>query len=314
MIFASAACALVRGEGAAAILSLRACSRVAISGDPTPVRRWWTVIQLALIVALWGSRRCSRRSPTGPRRHALYQRRSVTNPPAPSCWPRRMESSPSGSPPRRVTGDCWWSRRSSGRAAGPKDCGRGSRSRVDGRRLSVGPPLHSRLLSGGVCDGRPAAAGPSDSTVAVASALRCPRTARARRGCLWCGRRRPITERSTRSSPTRASGRAPRRSSTRRITRSLLTSSLPRPRRGRVDHHRQQTLGPAAGGHWQASAQTPIKPIAPYWAPKVQDATILGSATVDGHRMWKIAFADPQTPGSSRSGSTSRMSARSSSI
>jgi hypothetical protein len=51
------------------------------------------------------------------------------------------------------------------------------------------------------------------------------------------------------------------------------------------------------GGRWTTSAQTPIKPIAPYWAPKVQDATILSSAKVHGHRTWKVSFADPQTPG-----------------
>jgi hypothetical protein len=51
------------------------------------------------------------------------------------------------------------------------------------------------------------------------------------------------------------------------------------------------------GGSWQASAQTPIKPIAPYWAPLVQNATILGTASVHGRPCWKIAFADPQTPG-----------------
>ncbi len=54
-----------------------------------------------------------------------------------------------------------------------------------------------------------------------------------------------------------------------------------------------QTLG----GPWKASPQTPIKPIAPYWAPLVQDATILGTVSVHGRPCWKIAFADPQTPG-----------------
>ena len=51
------------------------------------------------------------------------------------------------------------------------------------------------------------------------------------------------------------------------------------------------------GGRWKASPQTPIKPIAPYWAPLVQDATILGTVSVHGRPCWKIAFADPQTPG-----------------
>jgi hypothetical protein len=51
------------------------------------------------------------------------------------------------------------------------------------------------------------------------------------------------------------------------------------------------------GGTWQESTQTPIDPIAPYWAPLVQDATILGTATVDGQPVSVISFADPQTPG-----------------
>lgn len=51
------------------------------------------------------------------------------------------------------------------------------------------------------------------------------------------------------------------------------------------------------GGRWHASAQTPIRPIAPYWTPLVRDATILGDATVHGQSCWEISFADPQTPG-----------------
>jgi hypothetical protein len=53
----------------------------------------------------------------------------------------------------------------------------------------------------------------------------------------------------------------------------------------------------APGGGWQASPQEPIKPIVPYWTPLVQDATIIGTAIVQGRACWVIAFADPQTPG-----------------
>ena len=53
----------------------------------------------------------------------------------------------------------------------------------------------------------------------------------------------------------------------------------------------------APGGKWQESSQEPIKPITPYWTPLVQDATILGTATVAGRSCWVITFADPQTPG-----------------
>ncbi len=53
----------------------------------------------------------------------------------------------------------------------------------------------------------------------------------------------------------------------------------------------------APGGSWQESPQDPIKPIAPYWTPLVQDATVLGTATVQGRSCWVISFADPQTPG-----------------
>ena len=52
----------------------------------------------------------------------------------------------------------------------------------------------------------------------------------------------------------------------------------------------------SAGGSWQASPQTPIRPIVPAWTPLVQDATILGAVSVDGRPAWKIAFADPQVP------------------
>jgi hypothetical protein len=48
---------------------------------------------------------------------------------------------------------------------------------------------------------------------------------------------------------------------------------------------------------WQESPQAPIRPITPYWTPLVQDATVIGSATVGGRACWVIAFADPQTPG-----------------
>jgi hypothetical protein len=51
------------------------------------------------------------------------------------------------------------------------------------------------------------------------------------------------------------------------------------------------------GGNWKESAQSPIDPITPYWTPLVQDATILGSATVQGRAVWVVSFADPQTPG-----------------
>jgi hypothetical protein len=51
------------------------------------------------------------------------------------------------------------------------------------------------------------------------------------------------------------------------------------------------------GGRWQESAQTPVDPITPYWAPLVQDATILGNATLDGQPVAVVSFADPQTPG-----------------
>lgn len=53
----------------------------------------------------------------------------------------------------------------------------------------------------------------------------------------------------------------------------------------------------APGQTWQESPQEPIRPIAPYWTPLVQDATILGTATVQDRPCWVIAFADPQTPG-----------------
>lgn len=50
-------------------------------------------------------------------------------------------------------------------------------------------------------------------------------------------------------------------------------------------------------GRWHESAQSPVNPIQPYWTPVVQDATILGSATVQGRPVWVVSFADPQTPG-----------------
>jgi hypothetical protein len=50
-------------------------------------------------------------------------------------------------------------------------------------------------------------------------------------------------------------------------------------------------------GGWHESAQSPINPLMPYWTPVVQDATILGSATVQGRPVWVVSFAAPQTPG-----------------
>ena len=50
-------------------------------------------------------------------------------------------------------------------------------------------------------------------------------------------------------------------------------------------------------GSWHESAQSPIHPIAPYWTPVVQDATILGSAIIQDRPVWVVSFAAPQTPG-----------------
>jgi hypothetical protein len=50
-------------------------------------------------------------------------------------------------------------------------------------------------------------------------------------------------------------------------------------------------------GGWRESAQSPIDSLEPYWTPVVQDATILGSATVQGRPVWVVSFAAPQTPG-----------------
>ena len=60
------------------------------------------------------------------------------------------------------------------------------------------------------------------------------------------------------------------------------------------------------GGSWQRSAQTPIQPITPYWTPLVQDATVLGRATVDGRRAGSWRLQTPRLRDSSRSGSTPR--------
>ena len=51
------------------------------------------------------------------------------------------------------------------------------------------------------------------------------------------------------------------------------------------------------GGRWEKSRQSPVNPISPYWAPLVQDPTILGTTTVRGQPITEISFADPQTPG-----------------
>jgi hypothetical protein len=51
------------------------------------------------------------------------------------------------------------------------------------------------------------------------------------------------------------------------------------------------------GGRWKESAQSAIDPLTAYWTPLVQDATVLGSATVQGRAVWVVSFADPQTPG-----------------
>lgn len=51
------------------------------------------------------------------------------------------------------------------------------------------------------------------------------------------------------------------------------------------------------GGPWKESSTVPLTPIAPYWTPLVQDATLLGSSTIKGRPVWVVSFADPQTPG-----------------
>jgi hypothetical protein len=52
----------------------------------------------------------------------------------------------------------------------------------------------------------------------------------------------------------------------------------------------------APAASWQRSPQAPIRPITPYWADPVEDATLLGHARVDGRATDVVSFADPQTP------------------
>lgn len=47
---------------------------------------------------------------------------------------------------------------------------------------------------------------------------------------------------------------------------------------------------------WQSSTQAPFPTIRPFWVGVVQDASLLGSATVGGHRSWVVSFAAPQMP------------------
>ena len=49
-------------------------------------------------------------------------------------------------------------------------------------------------------------------------------------------------------------------------------------------------------GSWQRSPQTPVQPITPYWAPRVEDAALLGTATQSGRTCQVVSFADPQIP------------------
>jgi hypothetical protein len=51
------------------------------------------------------------------------------------------------------------------------------------------------------------------------------------------------------------------------------------------------------GGPWRRTRQSsPIHAIAPYWAGGIEDATLLGTATVRGRPTWVVSFAAPQFP------------------
>lgn len=47
---------------------------------------------------------------------------------------------------------------------------------------------------------------------------------------------------------------------------------------------------------WQSSSLTPFPAIRPFWVGLVQDAALLGTATVTGRPTWIVSFAAPQMP------------------
>jgi hypothetical protein len=60
-------------------------------------------------------------------------------------------------------------------------------------------------------------------------------------------------------------------------------------------------VGPARwdrlpGGTWVRSTQSPITPVAPAWAPGVENVSLLGSASVAGRPAWVVSFVNPGTP------------------
>jgi hypothetical protein len=47
---------------------------------------------------------------------------------------------------------------------------------------------------------------------------------------------------------------------------------------------------------WQSSTLTPFPAIRPFWVGLVEDAALLGTATVQGRPAWVVSFAAPQMP------------------
>jgi hypothetical protein len=50
------------------------------------------------------------------------------------------------------------------------------------------------------------------------------------------------------------------------------------------------------GTPWKRSTATPVRAVAPYWTPQVEDATLIGSTTINGRPTSIVSFADPRIP------------------
>jgi hypothetical protein len=136
-----------------------------------------------------------------------------------------------------------------------------------------------RPAGGAPARGAPAAWPPPDASALIASASKVWRSLR-----------------SLSFSETLASGPRQSTSSTWRIQRpDRVAYQVKGGWAGVIVGERRWDRSPS-DGRWVSSAQTRLTQPRPPWV-SVRDAHLLGTATVQGRRAWRVSFFDPGTPG-----------------